>query len=255
MKNLIKFLVVFFGLLLLCSLVILCNAQNLIQNGDFEKGNIPTGTGQHAYKWSVAGGSPDYCHQFATVMSGVNIPHHFAGDIPKAFEGIACMGVCNYMENWDNFREYPCQKLQDSLIIGQTYEFEMYVLTEKNPCIYGHVSITDFGVLFSTIKPKKGVNHVINWQTTYTLQGYLYAPQWRKISFRFVADSAYKYLTFGCYVDDMTQQRHKTGMPMSYNCSYVFVDNVSLKRKDGAYPITTEERPKMLYHYLLGQTW
>ena len=204
------------------------NAQNLITNSSFENGTIPTGAGQidSCTGWFSIAGSPDYFNTSATIISGCNIPYTFPGNI-QPYEGFACVGFCYYAKNLINVKEYLYQKLKQPLITGQNYSFSMMVLTEKTPCIYGGTISDQFSVGFSTVKLHKK-NKIVHCQPVYTYPGQLFAPYWKKLTFTFTADSDYKYLIIGSFVDDSLQTHTDITTALLYQSSYIYIDNVEL---------------------------
>lgn len=231
-------------------LALTANGQNLISNGSFENfTSLPAQSGDidKAIGWFSNGGTPDYFHEFAAPITGCNIPNTFVGDIPSAYEGKACAGVCCYIDNWADYREYLTQKLDTPLKKNHYYLLQFMVLTEVGfPCYYGGFTGDNFSVGLS--KHKKAI------QPTLTVQGQLFANAWTMQSFIFQADSAYKYITFGCFVDDSVQQRHATAFSLT-DAVYVFIDNVSLTE---VYASAIEEHEKnalkFRFNYnLLGQ--
>lgn len=246
-------------LILIIVLTINLKAQNLIRNGSFEDYlNIPSQSGeiQKAKYWNDAGGSPDYFHKLATIPSEVNIPYTFVGNLTKADEGLACVGICNYMEGWTNFREYLCQKLKDSLIVGKYYTVTIKVLSYISSPLYGGLVSDNFSILFSKTKPHKNSNGFIDWIPQYTYPSQLYANDWKEIKNTFCADSAYKFITIGCFVNDSIQQRHIVDSAYYFNCVYVFIDNISLIETSitGIAPINNNNNNKFLMNYdLLGR--
>lgn len=220
------------------------NAQNLVPNGSFENFlAIPNGSGQctEATSWKSAGGTPDYFHQSASLVSGVNIPHTFAGELNKAYEGVACAGLCSYMTGVVNYREYLSCKLDTVLTIGETYTVTLYCLSNTSPLYYGGVASDNLGVAFSKQKLQQSTDGVIHYTPQCLLASQFYSYAWKKLSFEFVADSAYKRLTIGCFVDDSIQQRQLINSALLFDCAYTFIDNVSVEMKPNATTGIAEE--------------
>ncbi len=219
-------------------------AQNMVGNGSFESFiNIPNGSGQvtEAIGWKSSGGSPDYFHQAATVMSGVNIPFTFAGEISGAFEGTACAGICSYMDGWANYREYLSYKLDTNMIAGQWYEVSFYCLSNPTPLNYGGLSTDNFGAALSKQKLHKSSDGIIHYSAQCIETDPFYAFGWKKLSFQFLADSNYKFITIGCFADDSLQQRHTIATATLFQSVYTFIDNVSVKPVNGPSTTATEE--------------
>lgn len=208
-----------------------CTAQNLVSNGSFESyDSLPTATGQinNCHNWKSSGKSPDYFHQYASVISSVGIPYNFTGTMPKAKEGQGCAGICTYIENWTNYREYLSQRLNDTLKINKSYHISLYIFTESNPCMYGGIATDNFSIALSKKKLHPGPDGIISFTPQLTYQSFAFGLNWTKIEFDFIADSNYRFITIGCFVNDSIQQQHQTNNPTLFECSYVFIDNVEL---------------------------
>ena len=207
------------------------SAQNIIVNGSFEQGQTPITSGEYykADHWQSTQGSPDYFS--TTALITVNIPNTFVGGTIKPKEGQRFMGLCTFMKGVPNYREYLTQKFDTALAAGTSYHLSMWVLTNTNPCYYGGLTSDNFGVLFSTKKPHSNSDGVIVWQPTMVYPYQVYATHWQELVFDFIADSNYKFVTLGCYVYDSTQVRITTGTAITFECVYLFVDNIKLEKQ------------------------
>ena len=251
-------------MLLVLVLFVICHpaeAQNLIQNSSFESySSLPVGVGDFTcLSWIPVSGSPDYFNDSASVSSGCNIPYTFAGTIPKAHEGQGCIGQCVYMDGWPNFREYFGYYFDIPLIMGETYVITMYILSSAIPLLYGGIGIDNFAVAFTTVQfspagPPPG--GVINFTPQCVFPGILYASQWKKISFELYADSAYQYMTVGCFVPDSVQNRQTFIPALFFPSAYFYLDDV---RVDPKFVFALEELQKnyksdsIIYTDLLGR--
>ena len=124
MKRLLLFIVI-----LIFSLNL--NAQNLIQNGDFEEFRkqsslFPLSHLKHWYNGSLA--SPDY----------QNSKYKWGGNFLKANSGDAYIGLV-LGSNYD-YSEYATNKLSETLMKDTLYCLSMYV------CLSNQSTITPFGV-------------------------------------------------------------------------------------------------------------
>ena len=218
-------------------LLILRNAfcQNLVPNGDFETySQLPQGAGYYYYAngWDNCGGfgSPDYFH----------INGNGAAQLPNAFPatvmphtGSAIMGFGLYDIGYPDFREYLSRQLLLPLVIGQSYQLSFYVTNGTPPINYGGSGIDHFSVAFSTTPLVQSSPLIINFTPQYIYSGFLYNNNWQQVTFNFTADSAYQYITFGSFVDDLTQQLQPYDSALSFSEAYYFLDDINLEITTG----------------------
>ncbi len=206
------------------------HSQNMVQNGSFESYvSIPAFTGDFTCSpWLAISGTPDLLTVPATVMSGCNIPYTFAGTI-NAYEGSSCIGFSSYMQGWPSFREYFGYYFDVPLIVGNTYEIRMMVLSAPG-LAYGGIGTDCFEVAFTTapMPLPSGFGEVINFSPQCVQQGIIYATSWKEISFQLYADSAYQYMTVGCFQADSVQVQQNFFTASQFPSVYTFVDNVKV---------------------------
>ncbi len=216
------------------------NAQNLILNGGFESSYwIPFWAGQHYLvdDWGNCSGfgSPDYFHTEA--LGDPGLPVNYVSTM-MPYEGNAAMGLFLYESDSSvtNFREYIDQKLQEPLVVGQRYQLTFYVTNGTGPYNYGGYGCDQFSVAFSTIplyQPYAENEWVIDFSPQYTYPGTLYTHEWQKITYEFVADSAYQYITFGSFVGDDVQQIQQFDKPLLSGGVNYYIDNINLESTTG----------------------
>ena len=202
-------------------------AQSLIKNGSFENyDSIPTADGQLplAKGWQDIQ-SADYFHTLSP--PNVNIPNSFLGIIPAASEGMAYAGIVSYMKGYENYREYLIQKLKLPLVQGKFYTVSLKAITVIPNPLYGGLVADHFGVLFSTVKPQAN-NGWVQQVPQCVYAGQLYCSQWKQLTFQLYADSAYKYISIGCFVNDSVQQRLLVNTPLLFECVYTLIDDVQM---------------------------
>lgn len=230
-------------LLLILSLISFSVAgftQNLILNGGFENSYwIPFWAGQHYLvdDWGNCSGfgSPDYYHMDAQGDPG--LPVNYVSTMTP-YEGKAAMGLFLYESDPSvtNFREYLDQKLQEPLQVGRRYQLTFYVTNGTGPFNYGGSGCDHFSVAFSThplFQPYAENEWVIDFSPQYTYPGILYSNDWQKITYEFVADSAYQYITFGSFVKDDAQLIQQFDKPLNSTGVNYYIDNVSLESTTG----------------------
>jgi len=138
-----------------------CNAQNLIPNGDFElRTGCPSNLGQLSttmFWLQPTTGTSDYFDSCATSwISGV--PHTEFGYQP-AHSGGGYGGIRTYVMGGGNYREYLetpfYSNVATTLVNGQCYHFQMYV----NLCNHCKFNSSEIGVYFSDVL----ISGVPNW--------------------------------------------------------------------------------------------
>lgn len=230
-----------------------CCAQNLVSNGGFENYySIPTADGEitKCVNWTSGGKSPDYLHQNALIVCGMNIPYSVYGTLPQT-DGQACAGIAGYVEGFYNYHEFLSYKLDFPLTTGSWYAVKMRVFTHLNPMYYGGVVTDGWGVAFT----KKKLNNPIGLTPQCLYGQQLYSPNWSELTFTLYADSAYKFITIGNFLPDSLQSRHVVDTNVLFTCAYVFIDNVSVEKIIGAGIVEIDRNAikKELYYNLLGQ--
>lgn len=228
------------------------NAQSLISNGSFEVySTIPYAEGQinFATGWKDFG-SADYFTTLSAPISGVNLPNTFVGTV-QPYEGIACAGIATYVSGFPDYREFLTIKLDTVMKVGYNYDVSLWVMNNPNPMIYGGIAASDFGIMFST---KKLQQPLFQYMPQNVVSGLLYAYGWKKVAFNFYADSAYKWITIGCFQPDSVQQRQVIVNSLFPMC-YYFLDNIVVKK---SFATGIEEYSQMavkrkLNYNLLGQ--
>jgi PKD repeat protein len=207
-----------------------CDAQNLVPNGDFESySKLPTGNMQYdlCTGWNNCGGfgSPDYFHLKGT--GPAQLPHPYPATVYPHGDS-AIMGLILYDISYRNFREYVSHPLLNALTIGQLYQLTFYVTNGTPPIYNGGSGCDHFSVAFSTIPLSQTTPLIINFTPQYIYNGFLYNNNWQQVTFNFIADSAYQYITFGSFVNDNIQQLEPYDSAQSYSEAYYFIDDVSL---------------------------
>lgn len=228
MKNLILFILI--------GIHFTPQAQNLIRNGGFESNYSPPWWAGQYYlcdDWgsSTVWGSPDYYHLDGYGDS--QLPNAYASTV-LPFEGSAVMGIFLYESHPSvkDFREYLNQELEEPLVIGQHYQLSFYVTNGSGPVTYGGYGCDQFSVAFSTkqlFQPIEDNTYLIDFEPQFTYEGILYNNDWQLITYSFVADSAYKHITFGSFVNDSIQNIQLFDEPSGSVSVNYYIDGVSLE--------------------------
>ena len=219
------------------------SGQNLVLNGGFESGQIPTTSGEIdlATGWKTLYGSPDYFHPFAGIL--VQIPFNWWGHHWPVGTGRRYAGLFTYDNNGIPEGEQVYCKLVSPLTVGNWYRFEVSIsLAERSRFI-----ADSFGVGFTVSEP------VSRLTVGRTLQPVTDTAQWIPRSITFRADSAYEYLVLG--------QMSWAPVTDTVSCgdlpiSYYYIDSVSVT-ESGPVGITegrTEEEFRELEDLLRGNS-
>lgn len=213
--------------------------QNLILNGDFEEyWECPDDEAQiERCKYvfnplSLSVSTSDYFNSCSNFTGGfsVGVPDAFFGyQTTKSGNGFGGFGSQDNFLTQNYYREYIEFTFSNKLTCGSTYHFEAY-FNLANLCKY---SLKGFGFYFSQVELTNENDYLYN----------LYLPQvidtttiisdtlnWSKISFDFVADKPYQYLSIG-NLKSTNNSDFIFLYPLSIGqgyFSYFYVDSVSL---------------------------
>lgn len=217
----------------------LCLAQNLVPNPGFENySSLPDNWGQwdRVHDWTNAGGvpasgyyaDPDYFH--TSGIGVVQLPSTSPATL-NAHTGDAVMGFLAYHDSTpgvaNNVREYLSTELTSPLTIGQTYRLRFWITNGQSDI--GHYYKCDgVGALLSVNAPHQNGASYIPATPQMVIAGELWSIGWTEHIFSFTADSAYRFLTFGNFVDD-TQISYSVALqgPLPFAGAYYFLDDVN----------------------------
>ena len=217
-------------LILLFITLRICEAQNLVPNGDFEKySSCPNNVNQInlALFWfspqliSIA----DYFNK-CDLTNYTGVPANFAG-YQFAHSGVGYAGFIPYSKSSLNLREYLEVRLLNSLIADSCYHFKMYT----NLCNTTQYTTDEVSVYFS--------------DTLVTgIKNYLplpYSPQinntggfitntlnWTLVSGNYKAIGGESYLIIGNFKNDANTKVILINSSAQYNDIYFYIDDVSL---------------------------
>jgi Secretion system C-terminal sorting domain len=235
-------------LLILFLSPILIYSQNLIINGGFENyTQLPSTYGQYylCNGWSNCGGggSPDFFHINGTGQA--KLPNPFPSTI-NPHSGNAVMGLSLYAASATNFREYLSTTLSSALVVGQNYQLSFYFSNGTTPIYYGGLGSNNFSISLSTSALSQTVsyNPITTITPQYIYNGFLFSNSWQLVTYEFVADAAYQYITFGSFVNDSTQQLQQLSPAANLN-AYYYIDDVSLSQSLSVEEQTLESNIKI----------
>lgn len=208
------------------------SAQNLVPNGSFEEyTECPTNQGQveRALGWTSNLASPDYFNRCSTNDS-MDVPLNLLG-YQDAFDGNGYMGVYTYLQDSPTYRECIQHALSMPLLPGVPVYLSMMV----SPGGFGndpnnnsiHYASNGIGMKFSV----QSHSNYLYWPENVAL--YLTSALndtagWVQVSGIYVPDSAYDYVTIGCFLpyDDISVETlDPNGQSPG---AYAFVDQICI---------------------------
>lgn len=206
------------------------HSQNLIPNPGFEVyDTCPNQISQLDYcnSWTNVSGTSDYFNECNTVAFGTppaGVPNNYFGHQP-AHTGCGYGGIYTHSSDTPIWHECIQAKLDSVLTIGTKYFITFYIsLADLGLCSGSN----KFGCMLTTSAYPSWSNLIYNYATFYSDSIVTDTVNWTKISGSFIADSAYKYITFGNLFDDSsTQHTIIVGTPNSVY-SYYYIDDVCL---------------------------
>jgi len=225
----------------------MCNAQSLVQNGDFEQySGCPNGLGQidSALYWintctfnPQLYGSPDYYNQCD--LNYVSVPTNIFG-FQYAHSGSGYCGIYLMTTVINNYREYIETHLQSPLIANNCYFFEMYV-NLGDQCNF---VTTELGVYFSDTLVANINNYLplpftpqINNATTNVFD----TINWIVVNGTYTATGTENYLIIGNFKDDANTSYSFNGNG-NISGAYVYIDDVCLRPCNGSCTTGMEEQ-------------
>jgi hypothetical protein len=222
---------IFFALLFSFSL----GAQNMVPNGDFEDfTELPMESGEwyKCQSWTNLSmmqdwpyGTPDYLSTKGEAKA--QLPDCVFGHV-EPHSGNAVMGFCNsYKEVEPEFREYVSNRLIMPMVVGNYYTVSFWVTNGESGwrSCYG---TNHSGVMFSDSLPVQLEHEAIGGVPQYEFQGELWSTTWKHITFTFLADKPYEYITFGNFYSDAETSGSLYGEDASQYGSYYFIDDVEI---------------------------
>lgn len=216
-------------------------AQNLIPNPGFESyDSIPYSGGQLRFctDWNdpcitlgMDRGTPDYLRTDSPENGGYDVS---APTTTPAFAyphgGQGMIGLVIHHETPGfMFREYARAELAQPLSPGARYLVRFHITNGGAPCRYARASAR-FSFLLSTDAVMQWGSDRIHRQPQYSMAEIFYDTTWRAFEVPVLADSAYRYITFGNFRTDYGTEDSLVDHGQQGDLAYVFVDDVSLVR-------------------------
>lgn len=232
--NTISMTRIFLSTVLLLSGAFSLSAQNMVPNGDFENYNELPGASGEWYKceswFNLSGehdwpyGTPDYLSRQGSDKA--KLPDCVFGKV-EPYSGDAIMGFCtDYKDHEPEFREYICNKLIMPMVVGNSYTVSFWITNGESDWLSPYSS-NRFGVFFSDSVPVQVEHEAIPYKPQYEYPGELWTTEWKHITFTFVADKPYEYITFGNFYTDAETEGKLYG-DENKSGSYYFIDKVEI---------------------------
>lgn len=206
---------------------------NLIPNSSFEAATeCKPGSGIYKGKvpsWNRPLNHTGKCRYFTPCnpnnTAWNTLQNNWGTQAPNA--GTAYAGVETYSVGTNPKRSYLQTSLNTPLIAGRTYQATMYVsLADKSQyatdgigMYFSTTAIAGSGKLNLNYTPQVASTTILNNKTT-----------WVQITGTFVATGGERYLTIGNFKNDINtlKQNFGSGTGMGSNCSFYYVDNLSV---------------------------
>lgn len=226
-----------------CSVLFSClmlfvslKGQNLVNNPGFENYSVLPNTYNEldrAIGWSNCNGnyvtqgnwgSPDYLSLLGSGLALLPCGY-IACTGPHSGNGIA--GFITYNGFLPDNREYIRTYLTSPMAVGQQYQVSFY-LTCGTGSIAKYVT-NNIGVRFSVdstwqLSPYKTLPCTPQFNISSTID----TTAWKKYSFTYIADSAYKYITIGNYFNDANTLLTVKTATSNQLYSYYMIDDISV---------------------------
>ena len=160
----------------------------------------------------------------------------------STFKGTATMGLVSFQLSPDrpNEREYIATKLLTPLEVGGYYEISLWVSNCHNLPVTGYynypgLSCSGLGIALTSTKFATEGLSLIDFIPQILVSEEIWTNEWKKYNFKFLADSAYNYLTLGFILNDSEISYTDHQPDQSSMTGYYFIDEVSMYRLPNIY--------------------
>lgn len=208
-------------------------------NGSFEEViNCPQGLGDIANTMGWYGSiqvpgvpmnenpSPDWYHA-CSESDILSPPSIIYGAYQEPLDGEGYAGIITYNLTNLDYREYIGIELLEPLEINQTYNVNFNIVRSPNQA--NSVASNNFGTKFSLNSTFISAESITNNHSHFNIDTLLRdTTNWNQISFEFIADSAYRFIHFGNFYNDVNSQYELIGDAVQYRFAYYLIDKISL---------------------------
>ncbi|MEM9821460.1 MAG: T9SS type A sorting domain-containing protein [Bacteroidota bacterium] len=179
--------------------------------------------------------TPDYFHTMGEGLVG--LPHTGLGTIhPRSGEAI--MAIATWVESLIDFREYLFARLHEPLEVGSIYRVSFYYSNGESNLGYGGYGIDHLGVLFSMDTLVQAFAEPLPLTPQVASTELLYSNSWEKVTFQFLADSAYQYFTVGNFLDDEATNLQQIE-DINIEAAYYYLDDFCISKLTSTCETTT----------------
>lgn len=222
--------------------------QNLVPNPGFERySELPRLSAEFnkVKEWfnpsgdgpaSSEVGTPDLFHERGG--TDVRIPDTKMGFVfPYKGEAIAGLILYNRQdEDLVDFREYLSVPLRESMVVGRKYEISFFYSTGIKDH-YGKYASPNLHLSFTVERPRQDGYDPLFLHPHYSTPELKSNISWEEVSFEFVADRPYQYLTIGNFQRDTETKLVEVNRGVhAGECAYYFIDEVSVMEEEREEP-------------------
>ncbi len=232
------------------------NSQNIVNNPGFETyTSIPNNWNEinRATGWSNCNGnyinqgswgSPDYLSLIGTGVAQLPCGYLTCSN-PHTGNGVG--GFTTYNGYYANYGEYLRTYLTSPMIVGKIYNVSFYLtMGTNNQCKY---VTNNIGMAFSVDSTWQVTgNNKLPYVPQINVNTVVDSTSWKKYSFTYTADSAYKYLTIGNFFSDGNTTLVVSNANSSYPYTYYMVDDINVDQQvDGVVNPNDQEASVSLF--------
>jgi hypothetical protein len=177
--------------------------ENLVPNGDFEEyDQCPIGIADFSVSnwYSPTWGTCDYFNECN--LTDANVPNNYFG-YQSTYDGSSYVGFGIVFDSVEpSIREYLQVELTSLLEKDKFYYFSCFI----NKADSSNVCIKDIGIALSDVPIGGNFSYRINYIPQFTNSLITLScndDDWNKIEFSFKANGGEKYLTIGCFEEDI----------------------------------------------------
>lgn len=210
---------------------------NLVPNPGFEQGTCPTFMTQWNYctGWSNCNGNtgsglwgtPDYYNTCGTVQSPYNpVPPNTGMGYCNTHTGNCMMGIVEYDQPFNSYREYISTQLSCPMLAGYTYTVSFWETASSAPSVKYNSS--HLGVYLSATQPVQSGYNCINVTPQFEITSVVSNTSWVQHTFTITPVSTLNYITLGCFRTDaqITTVLQTPGASQPY--SNYFIDDIAV---------------------------
>jgi hypothetical protein len=205
----------------------ICDAQNLVQNGDFEQYvSCPTYISQldtALYWFNPTHATPDYFNVCVTPF-WASVPYNFMG-YQFAHSGVGYAGLIQLAAG-TNWREYIEVQLLSPLVANACYQFQVYI-SAGDDCVYKTDALQ---VYFSDTAYNSSTTNILQLipQISNVAGNVPDTMNWMQITANYTAIGGEQYFIMGNFNDSINTSLNVANPGGIHDFAYLFIDDVCL---------------------------